>query len=69
MKEFLRPNLNPLGRCARGLGALLCFVGAYLTRDHSLWLPLVLAFAGVFCTFQAVHGWCLMRACKINMPF
>ena len=66
MKRFLAPNLERSGRVARGLGALALFAGAALGGFVSLWLAAALAVAGVFVLFEALRGWCVLRACGIK---
>ena len=66
MKPFLSPNIDNKGRWVRGLGALLAFVGAGFAFTVSVWLGLVLAASGTFALFEALRGWCALRACGIK---
>jgi hypothetical protein len=50
----------------RGLGALALFVGAGFGFCASAWLGAVLALLGVFVLFEALRGWCVLRACGIR---
>ena len=66
MKQFFKPNITNRGRLARGLLALLFFVGAGFGFSVSLWLGLVLTASGAFILFEALRGWCALRACGIK---
>ena len=47
------------------LGGLLV-VGGIVTCGYNFWLGMVLIVSGGFCLFEAVRGWCVMRACGIK---
>ena len=66
--SFLTPNIGNKGRTVRGVFALLLLAGAgYLFTVH--WLPaVILTFAGLFVLFEALRGWCVLRACKLKTP-
>ena len=66
MKPFFARNIDNPGRLVRGLGALLLLVGAGFGFTVSVWLGLGLLAAGVFVGFEALRGWCVMRACGIK---
>jgi hypothetical protein len=66
MKPFFAPNLDNRGRLARGFGALAMFGGAWLAFEISVWLSVVLAMFGGFILFEALRGWCALRACGIK---
>ena len=66
MKQLLSPNISSRGRLVRGLGALVLFVGAGFGFVVSLWLGLVLIVSGAFVLFEALRGWCALRACGIK---
>ena len=50
----------------RGMGALGFFIGAWFGFGVSIWLGLLLAVSGGFVLFEALRGWCVMRACGIK---
>jgi hypothetical protein len=50
----------------RGLGALALLIGAGFGLFVSAWLGAGLAVGGVFVLFEALRGWCVMRACGIK---
>jgi hypothetical protein len=66
MKPFFSRNIDNPGRLVRGLGALVLLVGAGLGFTISVWLGSGLLAAGVFVGFEALRGWCVMRACGIK---
>ena len=66
MSNFFRPNLKRTGRIARGVIGTLCLVaGIVVAGDYSLW-GLFLVVAGLLAIFEALRGWCLVRACGIK---
>lgn len=66
MKSFFSPNIDNRGRLVRGLGALGLLVGAFFGLQASLWLGLVLFASAGFVLFEALRGWCALRACGIK---
>lgn len=66
MKRRFSPNIDNKGRLLRGTIALLLFVGAGFGFTAALWLGLVLAASGAFVLFEALRGWCALRACGIK---
>jgi len=66
MKSFLTPNINKQGRLVRGLMALGLFIGAGFAFGVATWLGIVLVVSGVFVLFEALRGWCALRACGIK---
>lgn len=66
MKSFFSPNINTSGRALRGVIALALFVAGGLTFSLSLWLGVALLASGIFVAFEAMRGWCFLRACGIK---
>ena len=66
MRPFFSRNLEKKGRVVRGIGALFLFVGAGFGFAISIWLGLALALLGAFVLFEALRGWCALRACGIK---
>jgi len=66
MKPLFSRNIGNTGRLVRGLGALALIVGAGFGFFVSVWMGAVLAVLGVFVLFEALRGWCVMRACGIK---
>jgi hypothetical protein len=68
MTAFFEPNIGAKGRVARALGAVLLLAAAFYIRESHGWLALALACGGGLCAFQALRGWCLLRACGFRTP-
>jgi len=66
MKRLFSPNITNGGRLVRGLAAVLLLAGAGFGFAVSLWLGLALLLSGVFVLFEALRGWCALRACGIK---
>jgi hypothetical protein len=66
MKPFFPRNIDNKGRLIRGIGALALLVGAAIGFSVSAWLGLALMASGVFVAFEALRGWCALRACGIK---
>jgi apolipoprotein N-acyltransferase len=66
MKAFFAPNITGTGRVVRGIIALSLFVAAVLAFGKSIPLGLFLLASGVFVAFEALRGWCFLRACGIK---
>jgi hypothetical protein len=68
--HFFRPNLDYRGRMARGvIGALCLIAGIIVAGDVEWWAGLILVAAGLFALFEAIRGWCFVRACGIKTKF
>ena len=66
MKPIFACNINNTGRLVRGLGALALLIGAGFGFFVSVWLGVALAVSGVFVLFEALRGWCVLRACGLR---
>lgn len=66
MKKILAPNIGNKGRLVRALIALGLFASAWLGFGVSVWLGVGLLVSGGFVAFEAVFGWCGLRACGIK---
>jgi Protein of unknown function (DUF2892) len=66
VSNFFRPNLKRTGRIARGVIGTICLIAGIVLVDESLWLGLIFVVAGLFAIFEAIRGWCLIRACGIK---
>jgi hypothetical protein len=66
MGSFFNRNIDFYGRLGRGiLGAILLIAGI-IAADFELWVAIPLVVVGLFGIFEAVQGWCLLRACGIR---
>ncbi|MFM8470493.1 MAG: YgaP-like transmembrane domain [Limisphaerales bacterium] len=66
MKPLFSRNIDNTGRLIRGLGALALLAGAGFGFTVSVWLGIALTASGVFVAFEALRGWCALRACGIK---
>ena len=66
MKPFFSRNIDNKGRLIRGFVALALLVAAAFGVEVSVWLSLALFASGVFVAFEALRGWCALRACGIK---
>jgi hypothetical protein len=67
-KRFV-PNLEKKGRVIRGLLAAALFIGGLAAWDFNWFLSLVFLLSGAFVLFEALRGWCALRACGIKTKF
>ncbi len=66
MKKFLAPNISGWGRLARAVWGVGLIVAGLLLPGASPWVRAVLFVAAAFAFFEALRGWCVMRACGIK---
>jgi hypothetical protein len=66
MKPLFPRNISNTGRLVRGLGALVLLIGAGFGFLASVWLGAGLAVSGVLVLFEALRGWCALRACGLK---
>ena len=66
---FFQPNIDSRGRVARAIGALLLLAGAAIGFFTLPWLGVVLLLSGLFVGYEALRGWCFLRACGIKTKF
>ncbi len=66
MRKFFSPNIDTRGRLVRGAGGIaLLILGFALSSVSWIAAVIVLVSAG-FVLFEALRGWCVMRACGIK---
>lgn len=66
MKTFMNPNINNRGRIVRGIASLALLVGAGFGFTVAWWLGGLLLASAMFVAFEALRGWCALRACGIK---
>jgi len=66
MARFFAPNIDNRGRLARGIIGVLLLVGGLIAVFSIWWLGLILLASAAFVLFEAIRGWCGLRACGIK---
>jgi hypothetical protein len=66
MSKFFRPNLERNGRLVRGIAGVALLIAGVITCFFIWWLGLILLASAAFVLFEAMRGWCVMRACGIK---
>lgn len=66
MRKFFVPNITGRGRVARAIWGVLLIAAAILLFSRSRFASFLLGAAGGFALFEAVRGWCVVRACGIK---
>jgi uncharacterized membrane protein len=66
--NFFARNIDGRGRLVRGvLGLLLLVTGLVLAwRLEPKWPAVITFVSGGFVLFEALRGWCVMRACGVR---
>lgn len=62
MEKFFLPNLETRGRLVRGAGGISCVAVDVALCRINLLAAVFLILSGGFRLFEAVRGWCVMRA-------
>jgi hypothetical protein len=66
MKRFFAQNIDGKGRVVRALWGVALLIGAWFARHVSSLLVIVLVAGAALAFFEALRGWCLVRACGIK---
>jgi DUF2892 family protein len=66
MPNFFAQNIDWRGRLARAVFGIALLIASVLLWRPGRWICFVPAVAGGFALYEAVRGWCLMRACGIK---
>lgn len=53
----------------RGATALVLFAACAVAARYSVVLTVILGVSGLFTAFEALRGWCVLRACGIKTKF
>lgn len=69
MKKFFATNIDGRGRLLRGVLGAGLLIGGVVVCGYNLWAAVSLIVSGGFCLFEAVRGWCVMRACGVRTRF
>jgi hypothetical protein len=66
MKSYFARNIETKGRVVRGLAALVLLLTAIVSFQLSIFLCLISLASGLFVLFEALRGWCVLRACGVK---
>jgi hypothetical protein len=66
MKKFFAPNLSNQGRWVRAAWGVALIILGLLISAPGRWICFALVAAGGFALYEAVRGWCVVRACGIK---
>ena len=66
MKKFFSPNITSAGRWVRAVIGLVLLIGGVIAVQQLVWLGVVLFLSSGFVLFEAVRGWCFLRACGLK---
>jgi hypothetical protein len=66
VKRFFSPNIDRKGRIVRGAIATGLFISAWFAFKASLLAGGLVIMWAVFTLFEALRGWCVVRACGIK---
>jgi hypothetical protein len=66
MRKFFSRNIDYRGRLVRGVGGVALIVAGLLLHGNQYGLCIALVASGGFVLYEAVRGWCIMRACGIK---
>ncbi len=68
--SFWRPNIDRTGRMLRFVWGTLCVIIGLIAGWQWDWVPgAAIIAAGVFSWFEALRGWCILRACGIKTKY
>lgn len=66
MARLFERNIDRRGRLVRAVMGLALVVAAVIAGLKIWWAGLLLGAAAVFTLFEAIRGWCALRACGIK---
>lgn len=69
MRKFFAANIDGRGRLIRGSLGVALVIGGVVVCSYNLGAAIALIISGGFCLFEAVRGWCVMRACGVKTRF
>jgi hypothetical protein len=65
----VKQNIDATGRAARGGISVLLLLAAGVLTQESRGLAIIFLIVGLFSLFEALRGWCAVRACGFRTPF
>jgi hypothetical protein len=68
MANFFSPNIDKAGRIVRAVFALALLVAGLCLLSH-IWAAVFLFAFSAFAFYEALRGWCVMRACGVKTKY
>jgi hypothetical protein len=65
-KAFFKKNIGTTGRLVRATLGIAILIAAFLVPSLPIWVRAMTGVCGGFVLFEAVRGWCLLRACGLK---
>ncbi len=65
----MKQNIDATGRAARGGISIIFLLAAGVLVPYSAPLAVIFLLFGLFTLFEALRGWCAVRACGFKTPF
>ena len=65
----MKQNIENTGRMARGGIGIIFLLAAGTLSPYSGPLAVIFLLVGLFTLFEALRGWCAVRACGFKTPF
>jgi len=69
MSKFFARNIDNKGRLLRGIIGMLLLAGGLIAVFYIWWAGAILLASAAFTLFEALRGWCGLRACGIKTKF
>jgi len=69
VSKFFAPNINRTGRLLRFVWGVLTLAGGILAWRWRWWAGVPLLAFALFAFYEALRGWCLVRACGIKTRY
>ena len=66
MSKWFARNITTAGRLLRGVIGLILLAGGLYALTEIRWLGVILLLSAGFVLFEAIRGWCGLRACGIK---
>jgi hypothetical protein len=69
MGKFFSPNIGRAGRIARAIFALILLAMGLCLFNSCFWAAVFLFAFSAFAFYEALRGWCVMRACGVKTKY
>ncbi len=69
MGNFFAPNIDRTGRILRAVWGVLLLIGAFFACRYAWWAGAILIGFAALTFYEAMRGWCIVRACGIKTKF